>query len=422
MEYDPSNTKARFRRAKAKDKLLRFDEAFSDLQLIVISNSEYSQEHNILDLMKNVGNNLNLLSRFRMEQIENDKKCKVSYVNGHDLIFEDERSDERVINVLDMGMNTPLNTKSVYKDTMMRELYAEWSIETGIPCEHLMIWNYTERKNKTLRPNRQIKFDLNEECKTDPNGEYTEDQIKRHLIETKPRTKMIKSIYQRIGDVLENKRKFMLLDTRNVKIFHSLDQIDCKNKMVLVALKYFATFEQKSYFIDWIMFQTESITFGQIADYVQNELIPKTKCKRAHFQQLHQYIEQMKKIKNEELFCILEEEAVLTNKSNSKGPVCKIIERKHSEVVDDDFCNGDIFVFQLNPFHSYFDCCFKSDGWRQEKMKLHRSNGFFWHSLFAKFMHAQTTMTRIEINEREDTGWEQRWQKALIMQYPKNHR
>merc|ERR1712228_721803 len=382
----------------------------------------------------------------RMEQIENDKKCEVFHVNGHDLIFDDDSVDDKAVNVMDMGMKTLLNAKSVYKDTMMMELYKEWSAETGIPCEHLMIWNFTERKNKTLRTNRQIVFDLNEECKEDPNKNYTEDQIKRHLIETNENIKSIKSIYCRIGDVLPKKRSFVLLDKRKIQKLENVNQIEDGAKTVLIALKYFDLFEQKLYFIDWIMVRTISITFGDIADYIQNSLIPKTKNNRKYFQKLNGYIQSiqaMKDKKNEKIFCIYEEEAVLTNKSNRDDPVCKVKPKKYEEIVDEEFFFGDIFVFQLNPFHSYFDKVkppkieniaeiMKSgsnDDHNEQKLSLtiktvryqQEQQGIYWHYQFHDFMRAQTTMTCIEIKIRENTGWKQKWQKALIMQYKINN-
>eukprot|EP01083_Nonionella_stella_P079851 219216_1 len=96
------------------------------------------------------------------------------------------------VNVLDCGMRELLQTKHVYKDTFFKELLESWSTECHIPMEHLLVWNYTERKNKTLRANRQITLDINEECKAHAfiidrsMASYTEDAIKRHLIRTLP--------------------------------------------------------------------------------------------------------------------------------------------------------------------------------------------------------------------------------------------
>ena len=43
--------------------------------------------------------------------------------------------------------------------THTQELFREWSKETAIAIQDLMVWNYTERRNKTMRPNRLIRLD-----------------------------------------------------------------------------------------------------------------------------------------------------------------------------------------------------------------------------------------------------------------------
>merc|ERR1712228_28282 len=159
--------------------------------------------------------------------------------------------------------------------------------------------------------------------------------------------------------------------------------------------------------------RTMSITFGDIADYIQNSLIPKTKNNRKYFQKLNGYIQSIQAMKD----------------------------KKNEKIVDEEFFFGDIFVFQLNPFHSYFDKVkppkieniaeIMKSGSNDDDQKLsltiktvryqQEQQGIYWHYQFHDFMRAQTTMTCIEIKIRENTGWKQKWQKALIMQYKINN-
>merc|ERR1712154_113667 len=116
--------------------------------------------------------------QLRLQQIENMKMCNISILTNDSII-----NNEKAVNIPDMGYKQLLQTTKVYKDTTIKQLFIEWSQTLNIPIQNLMVWNYTERKNKTLRANREIKLDLNQESKHDDN-QYTEDQIKRHLIRT----------------------------------------------------------------------------------------------------------------------------------------------------------------------------------------------------------------------------------------------
>ncbi len=62
-----------------------------------------------------------------------------------------------------------------------------------------MVFNYTQRKNKTLRGNRQIKLDLNEVDENDDSDKYSDNQIGNHTISTTEKLQYVKSIYDRIG-------------------------------------------------------------------------------------------------------------------------------------------------------------------------------------------------------------------------------
>eukprot|EP01084_Bolivina_argentea_P203608 347713_1 len=123
-------------------------------------------------------------------------------------------------------MKTLLKTNKIYKDIQFEEIYEHWSEECDIKMEDLMVYNFTERKNGTLRTNRQIKLDLNEDntendsdeySDEDDTDEYSDDDSRRHKIPTKPELKYVKSIYNRIGNIQEKKRMYILFDKTKVQ-------------------------------------------------------------------------------------------------------------------------------------------------------------------------------------------------------------
>eukprot|EP01083_Nonionella_stella_P142144 439162_1 len=366
------------------------------------------------------------------DEMENLKKCVVQYMNANDIMNDSN------VNVLDCGMRELLQTKHVYKDTFFKELVESWSTECHIPMEHLLVWNYTERKNKTLRTNRQIKLDINEECKAHASmASYTEDAIKRHLIPTHPKQKKVESMYDRIGNIMEQKRMFMLLDNRR------MDCIGKGKKRLLIAFKYFDFLTQKLYFAHWLFVRPEEeLTFGDIAQYIEDTWIKK-EDNRVWMQQLNEHTQQMKD-KKEERFLFYEEEAVLKNENTRDKHVCKVSQYKYAnKTVDNDgsqiFWDGDIFVFQLNPYHTYFDDKYKNqtaltaedmmnykttDDKLSIKMQMlkyeYESRGVFWYPVCNDFIEGQLNLVKIEVNVRENTGWKQQWSKALLLQYKNN--
>eukprot|EP01083_Nonionella_stella_P244441 850752_1 len=69
----------------------------------------------------------------REEEMENDKKCVLQYLNGNDILDD---SNELYANVLGLGMRELLQTRHVYKDTLFKELLESWSTECSIPMQH----------------------------------------------------------------------------------------------------------------------------------------------------------------------------------------------------------------------------------------------------------------------------------------------
>ena len=310
---------------------------------------------------------------------------------------------------------------------MYRELLIGWSAQTGIPMEHLMVYNFTERKNKTVRPNRQIMVDMDEVFKGD--GKWSNEQGRNHLVKRNPDIYKIRSIYDLIGNVMVRKRSFLLLDKRRIPTLVSPLYEDY-NRTYLVALKYFDFLEQKLYLVDWLRIRSTSITFSDITEYIESNVIPNNKSSGGRLYSLYKLngklneFEAKSQYEKVPKFCVYDEEAALSNKDNQSDPLVKINKLNCDDPVD-YFYNGDIFVFQLNPFHPYFSMI---DTYHQDQYSpLHFSmdfeqKGMFWHQNTDKFIESQANMIEIEINVREKTEWQQFWSKALIRQYQSTNR
>ena len=380
---------------------------------------------------------------------ENEKKCDIYYMKGHDILAQnvESKQDESAImaeqnekiNVLDMGLRSLLTHKSVYRDTMYKELLLDWSKETLIPMEHLVVYNFTERNNQTMRTNAQIKVDVKEAFKGD--GDWTDDEIKRHLVRTNPTMKRISSIYHRIGNIMEKKRSFILLDDRKITTLEG-PKSENNARTILVALKYFDILAQKMYFVDWLRIKTTSITFADISKYIESKLIPGTMANGGCLQSLYDLNMKMSEFEaksnddGKPKYQFYEEVAALMSASQSSVK----IESFNSDVtVASHFHEGDIFVFQINPFHPYFSTLNPSkianlsgiiidDREQQSQLSMHfrcykqefKERGMFWHCAVDEFIKSQAQMIDIQIKVREKVGWDHQWSRALIHQCTKH--
>ena len=131
-------------------------------------------------------------------------------MNGHDLMVKHKKQSnkERYINKIGIGHLSLLTQRRMFKDDTFNVIFNKLSRMNGIPLEHLLIYNYTERKNKTYRPNRQIALKYNEQKALNANDGISEEMILTHTIPTSPRRKHIKSIHERIGDLIARKVRF----------------------------------------------------------------------------------------------------------------------------------------------------------------------------------------------------------------------
>lgn len=155
----------------------------------------------------------NVSCLFAMIGLEEIKKVDCYYINGHDLIIENENElyDKYYhINVIDFGRKYFLRHSRIYCDTTAKEMFLKWSEKVNISLNHLSVWSYTERRNKTLRPNRKTKLNFKEkEDKRKQNEGVTEEMRVTHTVKIQPNTKKIRSIYDRIGGVYAHKVKIV---------------------------------------------------------------------------------------------------------------------------------------------------------------------------------------------------------------------
>ena len=391
---------------------------------------------------------LSFVSNMSSTEAEDVKTCCFSYVNSHDLLTNNSsgtdrkkllvrgfgRSHHRLVpdeiyalcfeyfnddhinaraNIIDMGFRTILRHKMVYKDWRYKSLLDEWSSETGIPTNHLAVYHYTERPDGTMRPNNHIVVDLEEEFKDD--GEWSNYQIKNHLIPTNPTLDSIDSIHNRIGNLV--KRSFMLLDERRITTVQS-PSYWCHFRPQLVTLKYFDILEQKTYFVDWLRLRTTTIE--EVAKYIENQLIPNNKCiggplyslldlqkKMTEFEEKYGNQEQPK-------FQFFEEETAIKGHDEADF---KVRRREYDGTIGYDSLDGGIFVFQLNPFHPYFQSLESEridDQQRRElpiyferrKFEFEKYDDAFWYYTADQFIKSLVNMTKITIRIREGTSWD----------------
>ena len=253
------------------------------------------------------------------------------------------------VNTLDMEFDSLFQSQSVGKNTMFKELVDQWSKRTGIPETYLEVYHYTKRKNETFRPNVRIQVDLEEK--------WTVKHIKSHSVEAKPTLNQIESIYNRIGDVTVSERSFLLLDGRRIKSVE-VPKAESDAQTVLVALKYFDILDQKMYFVDWLRIKLKSFTFGDIAKYIESDLIPNTMANGGCAHSLHYLNEKMKSSRkpgvDESNKFVFYEEVASRSQSDCSDSSALVQEVNDEDAKSMNFFDGDIFVFQVNPYHPCF--------------------------------------------------------------------
>eukprot|EP01084_Bolivina_argentea_P181963 314227_1 len=95
--------------------------------------------------------------------------------------------------------------------------------------------------------------------------------------------------------------------------------------------------------------------------YVENKLIVQTKHNRSHFSVLYNYNNEINEYERkhgekEDRYVIYEEEATIrNNKGTRDNSVCIVSDVALNDVIPNKYYDGDIFVFQLNAYHPYFD-------------------------------------------------------------------
>ena len=377
-----------------------------------------------------------------------DRKCAISFVNGDELLtnsssdplrnellvqgyireiptfipvemtdlclefYYDANRDALRINTLDMGFTALLHHHSVYAGTLYKQLLDDWAMQSGIPRSALAVYNYTQRKDSTMRPNTEILVDFDEKSKGS-NGGCTDDQTEQHL-------GGISSIHDRIGNVKEKNRAFLLLDNRRITTLKGPTSNE-DAQTILVALKYFDIFAQKTYFVDWLKIKTTSITFGDIGKHIESDLIPNTMHNGGYLQSLYELNTKMDG-RMEQKFLFWEEQAAVPANQNDGISLDRIWKYDADETVRIDFRDGDIIVFQINPHHSYFfsfqcpkehyslDYNQRVAHYAYDKSLAHfnglrkqfHEKGLFWHWRYSTFMGSMVNMIGIQLSVRGD--------------------
>eukprot|EP01084_Bolivina_argentea_P191966 329641_1 len=158
---------------------------------------------------------------------------------------------------------------------------------------------------------------------------------------------------------------YVLFDKTKIDYLAEKNAANSDGKIILIALKYFDIFTQKLYFVHWLLVKTCIFKFSDIIKSVEQRLIEQTKHKRSHYRVLYNYNNEINEYegkhgKKEDRYVIFEEEATLRNKGTRDNSVCKVNDIALDDVITDDYFDGDMFVFQLNAYHQYFDT-FTSD-------------------------------------------------------------
>ena len=134
----------------------------------------------------------------------------------------------------------------------------------------------------------------------------------------------------------------MLFDQRKIRTVPNCNH--SASHRILIGLKHFDVFSQKLYFVDWIYVIKNVTKIVDIACFVETHSLCKDqyffkKCQK-YFKEMSKYEKNKKELQTH--FIFYEEE---TPK--------KINNLQNTAILTDEFCHGDVLVFQLNPHHSY---------------------------------------------------------------------
>lgn len=156
----------------------------------------------------------NVNTIFAMIGLQEIKKSDSYYIDGHKLIIENE--DEmtqkyHTTNTIGFGDRKFLNLSRLFSDLTAKDMFSKCSEKVDIALDDLSIWNYTERRNKTIRPNRKVKLDFNEVMSDKLDEGITDEMRITHTIPTESDDKKFRSIYDRIGNVQARKVKNFII-------------------------------------------------------------------------------------------------------------------------------------------------------------------------------------------------------------------
>ena len=119
------------------------------------------------------------------------------------------------------------------------------------------------------------------------------------------------------------------------------------NKPTLICLKYWDISTQTIYFAKWIYIYDKETKINDLANYVENKLLKNDN--KYYFDKLTKYLKKMKSFdiseERQDHFIFYEE------CDSAKGHIFQL---SYDKQIKDEFRDGDIFVYQINPYHEYF--------------------------------------------------------------------
>ncbi len=128
------------------------------------------------------------------------------------------------------------------------------------------------------------------------------------------------------------------------------------------------------------------------------------------------------------------------NKQKRDKNVCEVPELNLDDVITEEYFDGDMFVFQLNSYHQYFNTLKVNVNNNNSNNSNSNSNdkvlsltiqlsknkfeerGLYWYGNVTLFLESQSNMRWIELKVRENTGWKTRWTNALTLKYKNDNK
>ena len=157
----------------------------------------------ISEISKSFNNVCSTLTIIGSQEI---KKTNSYFINADDLIIKSIHQNDKhyLLNVVDIGGDSFLKQIRTFKDDTLLSLFSNMALISNIPIKELIIFSYTVRNNNTVRPNRKISLDFDEN-NNENNNFITKEMKISHCIPTNPALRIkVTSIHE----MVDNKPKY----------------------------------------------------------------------------------------------------------------------------------------------------------------------------------------------------------------------